>query len=235
MLFNIAFGDKTALLPFLSHMSAMNSCRNCLSNRVTISENGVIAPFFLSRVIGCPQVIVLPISDQLRSKIQSVFPKPFQGVLLVLLRIISRLPIISCILEWKSEAYFRMQTRIRVCHECGYVASDHEYTEEQLAGLYADYRSSKYNSDRLQYEPAYSNIMHTVGKSLEEVESRVDNVDNILRRHVDFSTISTVLDWGGERRSFHSVCFEEKECHNTGYSSRSDFLRSLYLYAVSCP
>jgi hypothetical protein len=86
--------------------------------------------------------------------------------------------------------------------DCGFVGPDYAYSFKELLCLYIDYRSDTYNLDRCAVEPGYVNIKDKVGKSQEEIECRLSNIDHLINIYTDINKINTVLDWGGGEGKF---------------------------------
>jgi hypothetical protein len=95
--------------------------------------------------------------------------------------------------------------------ECSFIGPDDAYSYELLNGIYHDYRSDSYNKDRCIYEPEYENIQDLVGKDGAEIAQRLDNVDQILKKHADIDNIKNVLDWGGGEGRFIPTCLLNKD------------------------
>jgi len=115
--------------------------------------------------------------------------------------------------SWKGRiTAYRSPVRvdIRVCQSCGFVGPEVAYTFEMLSGLYADYRSESYNAERAIYEPDYNEIKDYVGKSSEEISSRMSNLDNIIASCIDVNDINNVIDWGGGEGRFVPTAFQAK-------------------------
>jgi hypothetical protein len=171
-------------------------CRNCLSPDVFISARGAIAPFFALRVFGVepPETVGEAISRRIAGFRPGLQKRVAGGVLAAL----NAIPKAKKYLRYPSE----MRTQIRVCRNCGFVGPHMAYAFNQLLGMYADYRSETYNRDRCRVEPSYVQVKDVVGKSRQEIEARLANVDTLLDQHVDVSGIRSVLDWGGGEGKF---------------------------------
>jgi len=61
--------------------------------------------------------------------------------------------------------------------------------------------------------------MHLVGKCQEEIDSRMNNLDNIIDRHVNCNSIQTVLDWGGGEGRFVPTSLRSKSVTVLDYST----------------
>ena len=82
------------------------------------------------------------------------------------------------------------------CEECSFLCTAARFTAEETANLYDDYRGFEYNQLRVHCEPSYQNL---VGKftTSEEIQRRVFGITTLLERHVDQTSIKTLLDFGG--------------------------------------
>jgi len=167
------------------------TCRNCLSANIRSSLTGIFAPFFLKRVFG---IDLINLGNMLRISKNDQLIADFQKSDL------------SQILSFKSPAL----TLIRVCQDCGFVGPEMYFSRDLLQGLYRDYRLDSYNEDRCKYEPYYQQIQHLVGKDARELTARLDNVDEILKKHVNTDHFNSVLDWGGGEGRFVPRCLVEK-------------------------
>jgi SAM-dependent methyltransferase len=155
-------------------------CRNCGSAELYIIKNGaVVAPFFASRVWG----------------LHSLKPN----------RKSRSLRFINFIFFGLSE-YITQRTRMcmnaSLCDSCDFYSTEVEIPEQSLSGLYRDYRSDTYNSDRELYEPGYSK---TIGKLIGGTEEAVERnralskylKDLEIKTEFKEKKIKKALDWGG--------------------------------------
>jgi hypothetical protein len=167
-------------------------CRNCQSTNIFISNRGSIAPFFMKRVHG----IYL---TSLEETIVSFLDKhPKTKVAIWIFNLFRSLPILRKIFKFRSRAV----VDIRICRDCKFVGPDYGYEQNQLSGLYLDYRSESYNRERINFEPSYASLKDLIGKSAEEVSARLGNVSRLIAKHVDVNSIRNVLDWGGGEGKF---------------------------------
>lgn len=171
---------------------------------MTVSALGLIAPFFAMRVLGHAPSESL--EEAIARTIQVMGKGPKRKAVENLFALTKTLPIAKQLLRFRSQE----KTKIRVCRNCGFVGPDTVYTCDQLMGLYSDYRSDSYNHDRCSVEPNYQAIQHLVGKSKEELTCRLDNIDQLIDRHVKVNSIATVLDWGGGEGKFIPTRFVNK-------------------------
>jgi SAM-dependent methyltransferase len=159
------------------------SCRNCLSENVKSASTGIFAPFFLKRVFD---IDLINLSQLLQINQNNQLIEHFQKNNL------------NQVLGFQSPAL----TSIRVCEDCGFVGPEMHFSRELLQGLYQDYRLDSYNQERCKYEPYYQHIQHLVGKDVKELTARLDNIDSLLKNHVDIDQFQSVLDWGGGEGRF---------------------------------
>jgi hypothetical protein len=82
------------------------------------------------------------------------------------------------------------------CNDCSFLCTAARFTAEETANLYNDYRGYEYNQLRVHCEPSYQ---HLVGKftTQEEIQRRLVGINTLIQRHIDPSTIKTLLDFGG--------------------------------------
>lgn len=80
---------------------------------------------------------------------------------------------------------------------CHGITPCHEYSFEDLLGLYHDYRSETYNRDRISVEPSYAHIAKHVGAHPLEIKNRNAGVDGFLRRNAEHFSGGTMIDYGG--------------------------------------
>lgn len=85
------------------------------------------------------------------------------------------------------------------CQECDFVFSQIRFDNDEMARLYHDYRGDEYARIRDIYEPGYAAINPLIGDGAVEIENRQRSVDDFLRDAVDPATISTLLDYGGDK------------------------------------
>jgi|688.fasta_scaffold481118_1 SAM-dependent methyltransferase len=170
----------------------IKSCRNCLSENVKSASTGIFAPFFLKRVFG---IELINLGQILQINQNSQLIEHFQKNNL------------NQVLGFQSPAL----TSIRVCEDCGFVGPEMYFSQELLQGLYQDYRLDSYNQERCKYEPYYQQIQHLVGKDARELVARLDNIDALLKIHVDIDRFDSVLDWGGGEGRFVPRCLVDKK------------------------
>jgi SAM-dependent methyltransferase len=172
------------------------TCRSCGAPGVRVLEQGVVAPFFAQRVLDLRAASLEERLRRLRGAgLGAAMRRGLGGILAGMLRVsppgrrllAARAPLL---------------TRIRACPGCTFVGPHGGYAEDQLLGLYRDYRSDRYNRERASFEPAYRRIQAQVGKSQAELDGRLGHVSRLLAAHLDLSAIHSVLDWGGGEGQF---------------------------------
>jgi hypothetical protein len=89
------------------------------------------------------------------------------------------------------------------CRACGLAFFDPRLGDADLAAVYTGYRGVDYQRERQRHEPSYTPELNAaLGKGEEEVASRNTNLRDTLARHVDLATLTSVLDYGGDRGQF---------------------------------
>lgn len=195
-------------------------CRNCHSSNVIETPNGILAPFFILRVIGQNSLRVDSIYEALVKTAESTESKSKRYAAKILLRIAHNLPRLrETASAMRPNAEASVKVLIRACKDCSFVGPSQVYPLHQLVGLYKDYRSDSYNRDRCSVEPWYQDVMHLVGKCQEEIDSRMTNLDGIIDTLVDCGNIQTVLDWGGGEGRFVPTSLRSKNVTVLDYST----------------
>lgn len=166
-------------------------CRNCGSHNTLILNQGTIAPFFLKRVHS---IQLMSLGEQINQKLDKLPDTLIKKTLNSVFQVLSNTTIGKQLNKFRSAA----KTNISVCTDCGFVCPNYNYDDSQLFGLYEDYRSDSYDSEREFFEPQYKNIQSLVGKSGIEINNRLNNMSNLISKYVELQSIETVLDWGGE-------------------------------------
>ena len=160
----------------------MQLCRNCgSSNLRELGFIGAVAPFFLKRVLNL-EVKTWMARHPLKVLAQRlcVLPKRF----------LDRV--------YGTSVFAEMQ----LCLDCSFVQVKHAFSDEALGRLYADYRSSSYNEERIRYEPSYAQLSRYVGIGDKELESRVGGLTAWLKGKIDCSDGFSMLDFGGSDGRF---------------------------------
>jgi hypothetical protein len=160
----------------------VGECRNCGRHDLkSLGHIGAVAPFFLKRVWGAE--IRFPRS---RSALK-------QGIRRLLTVPMSLVPRISA---------QRVYVEIEICSHCSFVQTTAPFRDEDIFRLYADYRSSTYNEERIRYEPSYASIAAAVGQDDVEIRSRKTALNSFLRRVLPGRDSFSILDYGGSDGKF---------------------------------
>ena len=99
---------------------------------------------------------------------------------------------------------YPFRTSGQYCANCYSTMPSHEYSYEDLAGLYRDYRSDSYNNDRISVEPSYAKICTLVGNNPIEVKNRNAATDRFLNKNSEHLSNGIALDYGGSDGQFIS-------------------------------
>jgi len=91
---------------------------------------------------------------------------------------------------------------MQICIDCSFVQTKHAFRDEDLARLYADYRSSGYNEERIRYEPEYAQLAKYVGVGEQEIECRVGGLTAWLADKIQPGDKFSMLDFGGSDGRF---------------------------------
>lgn len=162
--------------------TAKERCRNCGS--VDVKELGFIgevAPFFLKRVLNA----------EIRASIS-------RHPLRLLARRVCSLPNLLFEKVYGSRAFVEMH----FCRACTFIQVKHPFRDEDLGRLYADYRTSSYNEERIRYEPTYAALANDVGKAEKEMACRVDGLTAWLQGKIEPAGNFSMLDFGGSDGRF---------------------------------
>jgi hypothetical protein len=178
-------------------------CRNCQSENITTVQRGELAPFFLKRVYG---IYLNSLGEVLSLKVNSLQRKTISMFGNLMLRILGKFKIGRKILRFR----LGLKVNIRGCKDCSFVGPDFNYEYAILSNLYKDYRSKSYDAERINFEPFYETIKDLVGKSKEEIAVRMNNLDTLINKYVDFNQINHVMDWGGGEGKFIPTNLQNK-------------------------
>ena len=154
----------------------MGKCRNCESQLTKdLGFIGVIAPFFLKRVLNVEHGLAPsghPVKRYLRRI--GIFSKSFQKI------------------YGKS-----VLVEIEICISCSFIQTKLPFSEEDIGRLYSDYRSNTYNRERILYEPEYAAIASQPGSCTQEIEARTVGLTRWLTRKLNVEGNFSMLDYGG--------------------------------------
>jgi Methyltransferase domain len=86
---------------------------------------------------------------------------------------------------------------MQICSNCSFIQTKRPFRDDDIMRLYADYRSSSYNLERIRFEPDYASIAARVGYDEVEVRNRTGALATFLRRNLGSGQTRTILDYGG--------------------------------------
>jgi Methyltransferase domain len=160
----------------------MSVCRNCGGSEVLdLGPIGKVLPFFLKRALGME--LRFPRSPKAtKQKIRDLIAIPWG----LLSRVTSQF------------AFVEMQ----LCKCCSFIQTSVPFPEDDLKRLYADYRSPKYNQERIHYEPDFATIAAAVGYDPVEIRARTAALNAFLHQHLPVEGALTILDYGGSDGRF---------------------------------
>ena len=154
----------------------MGECRNCgaLATK-DLGFIGVIAPFFLKRVLN----LVYGLAP-------SAHPvKRFLRKLRFLSKSVQKIYGKSVLIE------------IEICATCSFIQTKLPFSEEAIGRLYSDYRSDTYNLERVNYEPEYAAIASQPGTCAQEIQIRTVRLTRWLAAKLNVEGDLSMLDYGG--------------------------------------
>lgn len=183
-----------------------HKCRNCKSINTEILNQGFLAPFFLKRVYG---ITVKTVNENLLLKIKNSPNNIKKSLGNLLLKILNSFGYGRKLLDYRG----KVGVQIIVCKECSFVGPETKYEYEMLSGLYVDYRSESYNNERIIFEPYYSELKDYVGKSKEEITSRLNHIDILINKYVNIENIKNLIDWGGGEGRFIPPALQNKNVY----------------------
>jgi SAM-dependent methyltransferase len=176
------------------------TCRVCGNNDTSILPVGKYADFFLLRVDTKKDTFLL------FSRADSIRIRPAMLPIRAL-RKIGRM-----LLSAKLKPAVPFRTSMQACPLCHSITPCHEYSVEDLSGLYRDYRSQAYNRDRISVEPTYAQIVKDVGSHPLEIKNRNAAVDSFLNRNVSHFAGGSMIDYGGsDGRMIPSFAYNQFE------------------------
>ena len=177
------------------------TCRVCGSNDTSILPIGRYADFFLLRIDTKKD------NFQLYSRVHSIRINPALSLPIRILQKARRI-----LLSPKPIPAAQFRTHMQACGSCHAITPCHEYSFQDLLGLYRDYRSATYNRDRISVEPDYERIAKNVGNDPIEIKNRNAAVDQFLARNASHFSGGAMVDYGGSDGQFiPSFAFEQFE------------------------
>jgi len=87
------------------------------------------------------------------------------------------------------------------CNHCGFIGCGHRLSDEEETKLYKDYRGEEYTNQRIFLESWYKDHLEKMNSSNYR-SLRYSLINEIIDRNIDRTTISSVLDYGGDDGSF---------------------------------
>ena len=95
-----------------------------------------------------------------------------------------------------------LRTCVNFCSHCQSLTLSHDYGYQDLEPLYTDYRSEKYNAERISVEPSYRAIATLVGQDEVERTNRNREVARFLQPFLPDRGEGLALDLGGSDGKF---------------------------------
>lgn len=187
-----------------AHLAA-KPCRICGSNETRALPLGQYAQFFRMRVDTAKDEYLLFSKGD---AVAATPVGPIAGVARLMAAHSASLPVRAIrriertLFPAKDQPVREFRTYMQACASCHGVTPCHEWSYEDLLGLYRDYRSESYIRDRIAAEPYYAQIAGDVGDHPLEVKNRNAAVDAFLRENADQFTGGTMLDHGGSDGRF---------------------------------
>ena len=166
------------------------TCPVCGSSDTSILPLGQYAEFFRLRVDTSKDEFML------FSRTGSISTKP-RSLAARALRKIGRI-----LSPPKVAPAMQFRTHMQACALCHSITPCHEYSFEDLVGLYRDYRLESYNLDRISVEPSYARIVKDVGAHPLEIKNRNVAVDDFLRKNAGHFASGAMIDYGGSDGRF---------------------------------
>jgi len=174
-------------------VAASASCRVCGCGAVSSLPIAVYAPFFRLRVDVSRDRFAL-YTERTAMRVQRNSNDLLTKIRRRLARMMDRLS------SWGEREFLR--TYVNFCAQCESLTLSHNYAYADLEPLYADYRSEKYNKDRISVEPSYRAIAPLVGQDAVERTNRNREVARFLRSFLPAHTEDQALDLGGSDGKF---------------------------------
>ena len=154
----------------------MGECRNCGAEATKdLGYIGVIAPFFLKRVLNLEYGLA-----------------PTRHPLKRFLRTIGFVSKSSQKIYGKS-----VLVEVEICKSCSFIQTKQPFSEEALGKLYADYRSEAYNLERISCEPEYAAMASQTGSCNQEIQARTGGLTRWLDGKLKVEGSFSMLDYGG--------------------------------------
>lgn len=172
------------------HVLKSLTCRVCGSDDTQILPIGQYAEFFRLRVDTSKDEFLL------FSRTGTITTKPMS------LGARAQRKIRGILIPLKVKPAKQFRTYMQVCASCHGITPCHEYSFEDLMGLYRDYRAESYNRDRISVEPGYARIAKDVGAHPLEIMNRNAAIDGFLRKNASHFAGGSMIDYGGSDGRF---------------------------------
>lgn len=118
-------------------------------------------------------------------------------------QIIAHARLAPFILDLSQEENMIVFTKLTTCVGCGFKTFENRLSEKILNNLYSAYRGEKYFSVRRYWEPWYTSKTNAALQPASSgVKQRIAFMESVTHSHLDFSTLSTVADIGGDSGQF---------------------------------
>jgi hypothetical protein len=156
--------------------ATVGECRNCGAQATKdLGYIGVIAPFFLKRVLNLDFGLA-PSRSPLKRFLRTIgfFSKDCQKI------------------YGKS-----VLVEIEICTACSFIQTKQPFSDEAIGKLYTDYRSETYNRERISYEPEYEEIASQTGSCSQEIKARTGCLTRWLNGKINVQKSLSMLDYGG--------------------------------------
>jgi hypothetical protein len=159
----------------------VGECRNCgaLATK-DLGHIGVIAPFFLKRVLNLEYGLA-PSRHPLKRFLRSI----------------------GFIAKSSQKIYGKsVLVEMEICRACSFIQTKQPFSDEAIGKLYTDYRSATYNRERISYEPEYAEIASQTGSSSQEIQARAGGLTRWLDGKLNVEGSFSMLDYGGADGKF---------------------------------
>jgi|GEM_PF-1525631 len=173
-----------------------NVCRICGSTDVKALPVGFYAPFFKLRVDTRKDPYLLFIPKPWLEAPPPVKKTFAARVVLKLLKLTGKF-----IFPHKEGELHDFRTNMQFCGVCKGMTPVHEYSIDDLAGLYADYYTGTYTKARISVEPAYAKICRSTFHEA-EINYRNSELEKFLAKNETFLSGGRALDMGGSDGRF---------------------------------
>lgn len=159
----------------------MGECRNCGAQTTKdLGYIGVIAPFFLRRVLNLEYGLA-PSNHPLKRFLRTI----------------------GFVAKSSQKIYGKsVLVEIEICKTCSFIQTKKPFSDEAIGKLYSDYRSETYNRERMSYEPEYAEIASQTGSCHQEIQARTGGLTRWLDGKLNVEGSFSMLDYGGADGKF---------------------------------